>query len=52
MTIEEKKERIKVLESILFHIDMKDHWDALDLKRYNEYSFEVEELKREIEESE
>lgn len=49
MTIEEKKARAKELEKILFHIDMIDRWDALDIQMYNKYSDELRELKKEIE---
>ncbi len=49
MTIEEKKVRIEELEKILFHIDMKDRWDALDIQMDNKYSNELRELKKEIE---
>ena len=49
MTIEEKKARAEELEKILFHIDMIDRWDALDIQMYNKYSDELRELKKEIE---
>lgn len=49
MTIEEKKARANELEKILFHIDMIDRWDALDIQMYNKYSDELRELKKEIE---
>ena len=49
MTIEEKKARAEELEKILFHIDMIDRWDVLDIQMYNKYSDELRELKKEIE---
>jgi hypothetical protein len=49
MTTEEKKARVEELEKILFHIDMIDRWDALDIQMYNKYSDELRELKKEIE---
>lgn len=49
MTIEQKKARVEELKKILFHIDMIDRWDALDIQIYNKYSDKLRELKKEIE---
>lgn len=48
MEREELLKKIDKLETILFYIDMKDHWEEEDRKSYSQKSKELREAKEEL----